>query len=134
MLVFVGVPNQSAYVASKFAIRGFTEALWAELDDSPIGVTGIYPGTIQSDILQRASFSDDLEKAAMMKMMAQFGIPASEVAKKTVDAIRRDRRQVIIGRDAQALVGFNRLHSGLCHRVIASGSRRAKAKIHAGEW
>ena len=134
MLGFVGVPNQSAYVASKFAIRGFTESLWAELDDSPIAVTGIYPGTIQSDILQRASFSDDLEKAAMMKMMARFGIPASDVAKQTVDAIRRGRRQVIIGRDAQALVGFNRLHSGLCHKVIASGSRRAKAKIHAGEW
>jgi short-subunit dehydrogenase len=134
MLGFVGVPNQSAYVASKFAIRGFTEALWAELDDSSIGVTGIYPGTIQSDILQRASFSDAREKEAMMKMMAQFGIPASEVAKKTVAAIKRGRREVVIGADAQALLGFNRLHSGLCHRLIASGSRKAKAKIQAGEW
>jgi len=134
MLGFVGVPNQSAYVSTKFAIRGFTESLWAELDDTGIAVTGIYPGTIQSEILQRASFSDEREKAAMMKMMDRFGIPASDVAKKTVHAIRHDRREIIIGRDAIALVALKRFLPGLCHRLIASGARKAKAKIHAGEW
>jgi short-subunit dehydrogenase len=134
MLGFVGVPNQSAYVSTKFAIRGFTESLWAELDNTGIAVTGIYPGTIQSDILQRASFSNEREKAAMMKMMDRFGIPASDVATKTVHAIRHDRREVIIGRDAIALVALKRFFPGLCHRLIASGTRKAKAKIHAGEW
>ena len=134
MLGFVGVPNQSAYVATKFAIRGFTESLWAELDDTDIGVTGIYPGTIQSEILERASFSDAQEKEAMMKMMDRFGIPASDVAKKTVDAIRGRDREVIIGRDAKLLLGLNRLHTGLCHRLIASGTQKAKGKIHSGEW
>ena len=134
MLGFVGVPNQSAYVSTKFAIRGFTESLWAELDGTGIAVTGIYPGTIQSDILQRASFSDEREKAAMMKMMDRFGIPASDVARKTVDAIRRRRREVVIGRDAIALVALKRFLPGLGHRLIASGARKAKEKIHAGEW
>ncbi len=134
MLGFVGVPNQSAYVSTKFAIRGFTESLWAELDDTGIAVTGIYPGTIQSEILQRASFSDEREKAAMMKMMDRFGIPASDVAKKTVHAIRHDRREIIIGRDAIALVALKRFLPGLCHRLIANGTRKAKEKIHAGEW
>jgi short-subunit dehydrogenase len=134
MLGFVGVPNQSAYVSTKFAIRGFTESLWAELDSTPIAVTGIYPGTIQSEILERASFSDELEKAAMIKMMDRFGIPASVVADKTVDAIRRDRREVIIGRDARALVLLKRLMPTLCHRLTASGTRKAQEKIHSGEW
>ena len=134
MLGFVGVPNQSAYVSTKFAIRGFTESLWAELDSTPIAVTGIYPGTIQSEILERASFSDELEKAAMIKMMDRFGIPASVVADKTVDAIRRDRREVIIGRDARALVLLKRLMPALCHRLTASGTRKAQEKIHSGEW
>jgi short-subunit dehydrogenase len=134
MLGFVGVPNQSAYVSTKFAIRGFTESLWAELDSSPIAVTGIYPGTIQSEILERASFSDDLEKAAMMKMMDRFGIPASVVAEKTVNAIRRDRREVIIGRDARALILLKRFMPALCHRLTASGTHKAQEKIHSGEW
>ena len=82
MLGFVGVPNQSAYVSTKFAIRGFTESLWAELDGTGIAVTGIYPGTIQSEILQRASFSDEREKAAMMKMMDRFGIPGERRGKE----------------------------------------------------
>jgi len=134
MLGFIGVPNQSAYVSTKFAIRGFTESLWAELDDTDIAVTGIYPGTIQSEILKRAKFSDDREKEAMMKMMDRFGIPASDVATKTVEAIRRRSREVIIGKDAKMLVGLNRIHSGLCHRMTASGTRKAKEKIHSGEW
>ena len=134
MLGFIGVPNQSAYVSTKFAIRGFTESLWAELDDTDIAVTGIYPGTIQSEILKRANFSDDREKEAMMKMMDRFGIPASDVATKTVEAIRRRSREVIIGKDAKMLVGLNRIHSGLCHRMTASGTRKAKEKIHSGEW
>lgn len=134
MLGFVGVPNQSAYVATKFAIRGFTESLWAELDDTDIAVTGIYPGTIQSEILQRASFSDDLEKKAMQKMMDRFGIPASDVAKKTVYAIKHRRREIIIGRDAKALVLLKRFFPNLCHRLTASGTQKAKEKIHSGEW
>lgn len=134
MLGFLGVPNQSAYVSTKFAIRGFTESLWAELDSTPIAVTGIYPGTIQSEILERASFSDDQEKAAMIKMMDRFGIPASVVAEKTVDAIKRERREVIIGRDARALVLLKRFMPTLCHRLTASGTHKAQEKIHSGEW
>jgi short-subunit dehydrogenase len=134
MLGFVGVPHQSAYVSTKFAIRGFTESLWAELDDTPIAVTGIYPGTIQSEILERASFSDDLEKAAMIKMMDRFGIPASVVALKTVNAIRRERREVIIGRDAWALVLLKRFWPTLCHYLVSSGVHKAQEKIHSGEW
>ena len=134
MLGFVGVPNQSAYVSTKFAIRGFTESLWAELDDTSIAVTGIYPGTIQSEILERANFSDDLEKAAMIKMMDRFGIPANRVAVKTIDAIRRKRREVIIGRDAWALVLLKRFLPTLCHYLAASGVHKAQEKIHSGEW
>jgi short-subunit dehydrogenase len=134
MLGFVGVPNQSAYVATKFAIRGFTESLWAELYNTGISVTGLYPGTIQSEILERATFSDDREKEAMMKMMDRFGIPASDVAKKTIDAIKHRRREVIIGKDAKALVQLKRLAPSICHRLTASGAQKAKEKIHSGKW
>lgn len=134
MLGFVGVPNQSPYVSTKFAIRGFTESLWAELDGTAITVTGIYPGTIQSEILERASFSDAREKEAMINMMDRFGIPASTVARKTVAAIRNNRREVIIGRDARALILLKRFLPAVCHHLIATGVRRAKAKIHSGEW
>jgi short-subunit dehydrogenase len=69
-----------------------------------------------------------------MKMMDRFGIPASDVAKKTVEAIKRRSREVIIGMDAKALVGLKRLNPWLCHRLTASGARKAKKKIHSGEW
>jgi short-subunit dehydrogenase len=103
------------------------------LDNTGIAVTGIYPGTIQSEILQRANFSDDLEKQAMQKMMDRFGIPASQVAEKTVKAINKRRREIIIGSDARALILLKRFFPGLCHRLTASGTQKAKKMIHSGE-
>jgi short-subunit dehydrogenase len=134
MLGFVGVPNQSAYVSTKFAIRGFTESLWAELYGTGVAVTGIYPGTIQSEILQRAKFSDELEKTAMMKMMDRFGIPASDVAEKTIGAIKRGSREVIIGKDAWALILLKRYLPSICHYLTSRGVNKAKVNIQSGEW
>jgi hypothetical protein len=70
----------------------------------------------------------------MIKLMDRFGIPASVVAVKTVNAIRRGRREVIIGRDAWALVLLKRFWPTLCHYLTSSGMHKAQEKIHSGEW
>ncbi len=45
----IGNPNLSAYNASKFAVRGFTESTMLELRDDGIKVTGVYPGSIRTN-------------------------------------------------------------------------------------
>ncbi|MEX0601395.1 MAG: SDR family NAD(P)-dependent oxidoreductase [Rhodothermales bacterium] len=45
----IGNPNLSAYNASKFAVRGFTESTMLELRGDGIKVTGVYPGSIKTD-------------------------------------------------------------------------------------
>ena len=42
--------GQAAYSASKFAVRGFTEALRHELADDGVGVTSVHPGGIRTRI------------------------------------------------------------------------------------
>ncbi len=44
----IGNPNLSAYNASKFAVRGFTESTMLELRSDGIKVTGVYPGSIRT--------------------------------------------------------------------------------------
>ncbi|MEZ5501526.1 MAG: hypothetical protein R3E50_02295 [Halioglobus sp.] len=67
-------------------------------------------------------------------MMIAFGIPASDVARKIIDAIRHNRREVIVGGgDAQAL-----WRSSASSRSLSPPDRQRHAKhrkkIYAGEW
>src|SRR5882757_4357607 len=59
---FVGVPTQSAYNATKFAVRGFTEALRQEMliEKKPVGVHCVHPGGIDTNIARAARTSDRL--------------------------------------------------------------------------
>ncbi len=130
MLGFFGVPNQSAYVSTKFAIRGFTNSLWSEYRGSNVNVTGIYPGMIQTDILASADFSDHREKEAMLNLMDRVAIPAQDAARAAVRGIRRNRREVVIGKDARALVTLNRLVPNIAYHAGAAGLRKLKEYIH----
>jgi short-subunit dehydrogenase len=53
---YIGTPTYSIYAASKFGVRGFTEALRREVSASGIYVTGIYPGGVKSEFRQRMGF------------------------------------------------------------------------------
>ena len=53
MFGLIGLPTQSSYCATKFAVRGFSEALWAELRGSGIGVTTVHPGGVRTNIARR---------------------------------------------------------------------------------
>lgn len=50
----VGPKGQTAYSSSKFALRGFTEALRNELLPRGIGTTTVHPGGIRTDIARNA--------------------------------------------------------------------------------
>ncbi|MDR3519385.1 MAG: SDR family oxidoreductase [Candidatus Pacebacteria bacterium] len=45
-----GKINETAYCSSKFAVRGFTEALMKEVDEKKIKVLGVYPGGMQTNL------------------------------------------------------------------------------------
>ncbi len=49
----IGTPNHADYCASKFAVRGFTEALMVELHDTPLQVHLLHPGGIQTAIARQ---------------------------------------------------------------------------------
>ena len=54
---FVGTPAQAAYHTSKFAVRGFTEALWQELDGTGVSAVCVHPGGIKTQILETTRFA-----------------------------------------------------------------------------
>ncbi|PEN08485.1 NAD-binding protein [Longimonas halophila] len=50
----IGNPNISAYNASKFGVRGFSQALMKEVRGAGIRVSCLYPGSIETDFFERA--------------------------------------------------------------------------------
>jgi NADP-dependent 3-hydroxy acid dehydrogenase YdfG len=55
----IGFPNQSAYCASKHAVRGFTESLRHELRGTGVRAATIHPGGVKTNIVANARFHED---------------------------------------------------------------------------
>lgn len=105
----IGIPAQSSYCASKFAVRGFTESLWEELDGTHIGVSCVHPGGVATGIANAARMADEGQRAAMVEFFRTKAIPPGAAAAQIVDGILKGKRRVLITREAYALDWLKRV-------------------------
>ena len=126
----IGVPTQSAYNASKFAVRGFTEALRQEVQCTQVKVSCVHPGGIKTNIAKSARFYRDMSgnqdaarSAANFDKIART-TPA-EAARVITDGIKRNNPRILIGADARLLDRLQRLMPVSYSRILAklTGSR-----------
>lgn len=104
-------PTQSAYNATKFAVRGFTEALRQELDMENCGVsaTSVHPGGIRTNIANAARMSDSIRTLGMNPEKASRSFnkvlktPPELAAKVILDGVKQNKARVLIGNDAKLL-------------------------------
>jgi short-subunit dehydrogenase len=124
-----GMPYETAYSASKFALAGFSEALRAELMTENIDVSTIYPGAVETEIFETAKNDTGLDVAANLPKF-----PAKEMARVIVQNARFPQAEVVMAGDAIALNFFNKLAPGLVDLALGwsvpfvEGARRAKQK------
>lgn len=92
--------SQTAYAASKFAVRGFTEALGHELAGH-VGVTCVHPGGIATRIATDARVAVGADAAEIEAGRAQIArvlrIPAEVAAEAILRGVQRRRPRVLIG-------------------------------------
>ena len=97
-------PSQTAYVTSKFAVRGLTESLRAELLGR-VGVTCVHPGGIATRIAVDARVSEGADRAEIERGLSTISgllrIPASVAAESILNGVRRRRPRVLIGLTAR---------------------------------
>ena len=105
-----GIPMQTAYCASKFALRGFSEALRVEVMSAGIDVSTIFPGAIESEIWESASNQSGLEAWEAASLMPKF--PARDLAQIIVQDARFPQPEIVMALDAIAIDFFNRLAPG----------------------
>ena len=103
----IAVPNQSAYNASKFAVRGFTESLKQELHGSHIGVSCVHPGGIKTNIVASSRFKSMPAGKNHSASAARFKKVASTTADKAADVIvrgiQKKKERILIGADASLM-------------------------------
>ena len=105
MFGLVAWPAQSAYNASKFAVRGYTESLRHELAGTGITAICVHPGGIRTNIARAARFyHDDRGRSDAQGFVADFerlaGTSPERAAEIILRGIRRRRPRVLIGADA----------------------------------
>ncbi|MFT4929160.1 MAG: short-subunit dehydrogenase [Phenylobacterium sp.] len=101
----LSLPLQSAYNASKFAVRGFTEALKMEMAGTTVAVHCVHPGGIKTNITNNARISTvHIPKS---KILADFNKQAKTTAAQAADTIlqgiQNNKRRILIGGDAKFL-------------------------------
>ncbi len=125
------VPTQSAYNASKFAVRGFTEALRQELELSgaPVSATSVHPGGIKTNIARDARLSKDIQSIPGAEKLNRdfeklFITPPEKAAEVILAGVRRNRRRVLIGPDAKFLDWMVRLLPSVYQRLVMSATAK----------
>lgn len=105
--------GQTAYCASKFAVRGFSNALRMELAGGPVGVTVVHPGGIATGIATSARVPEGLCEAELQMRMQRtqklLRMPPARAADIILRGIERDKARVIVGNDALILSWLERL-------------------------
>ncbi len=119
----IGVPGQVAYCASKFALRGFSEALRAELLSTGIGVSVVHPGGIRTRILASADIGAgmDPQEAAARKTSGQrfLRMEPGKAAERIVQGIERRENRILVGADARFLELLQRMLPASYGRVLS---------------
>jgi NADP-dependent 3-hydroxy acid dehydrogenase YdfG len=104
-------PNVSAYVASKFAVRGLSLSMRAELAPHGIGVTAICPGMIATAIINDGRYSAALgsRQAKIAETFHRRGLPPEKVAAAIVEAVHRNHDVRTVGHDARMIAALARV-------------------------
>lgn len=133
----IAVPTQGTYNASKFAVRGFTEALRQELEiqGSPVSASSVHPGGIKTNIASSARVDDSAEsitgqnKEESLKSFEKLFRTTPEIAAKVIlKGVEKNARRVLIGADARLIDLVQRLLPTGYQTLLAAVVKRQKHK------
>ncbi len=118
----VGVPTQGAYNASKFAVRGYSEALRIELAGSSVGVSCVHPGGIRTQISANARVAEENVKQSKQSFTRQFDklarTSAEDAASIILKGVQRGKVRILVGGDARFMDLVARLFPSRYERVL----------------
>lgn len=129
--------GQAAYAASKFAVRGFTEALRRELAADGVGVTAVHPGGVRTRIGESARVGSgvpaEFAEAHRDDWKAVLTMDPGHAADIILRGVRRRHPRVLVGRTAKLLDVLVRLMPVGHGTLLAAAARRRQGRAAAAE-
>ncbi len=123
---YAAVSGATGYVAARFGLRGLSEALHADLHSTPVGVTSVVPGAVDTEYHERNdNVADRMPPLADLRRL-----DADDVADAVVDAVRSEERRVVLPPEMKAAVYGARLAPD----VLASASARLGWQPDREDW
>jgi len=125
----VAPPGQTAYAASKFAVRGFSIALGHELRKTTVGVTVVHPGGVATAIADNARVPKDKPEDEVAQgreeMNRLLRLPPETAGEIIVKGVERRQARVLVGSDARMISAIERLAPVSSGRILNWLKRRA---------
>ena len=129
-----GFPSQSAYCASKFAVRGFTESLRQELRETGVRAITVHPGAVKTNIVRNARFHEaaTMQELTQEEATVRFDQLASTTPERAAEIIHKGvkagKSRILIGSDAYFLDALVRLAPARYYDVLAKLEPLAERK------
>jgi NADP-dependent 3-hydroxy acid dehydrogenase YdfG len=132
----LGIPYQSAYCASKFAVRGFTDALRQELRGTGVSAVTVHPGGVKTGILRHGRYHADPlgrdftheEASANFDVMART--TPERAAEIIHDGVKAGKSRILVGNDAYLFEALARIaptrYYSVLERIVLLAERQAE--------
>jgi NADP-dependent 3-hydroxy acid dehydrogenase YdfG len=130
----LGMPYQSAYCASKFAVRGFTDSLRQELRGTGVSAVTVHPGGITTNIARNARVRKDPEGRGRSheQMAADFEAITMTTPDRAAEIIcrgvERGKARILVGPDAYVFDALARVAPTHYYDVIAQFEKRLRSR------
>ena len=116
---FLPVPGQSIYGASKAAVKLLTEAIYAELINTSVKVSVVFPGAIGTNITGNSGVAAPKMPESNSKNASIPVLPANEAAEQIISGMENDELYIHVGKDSKFMSFLYRLSPGYATRFIS---------------
>jgi short-subunit dehydrogenase len=133
----IAPPGQTAYCASKFAVRGFSESLRHELQmaNSPVRLSVVHPGGVATNIARNSPSGRGTDNACRAETIDRFEAMArtapAKAARIIIEGIENNKLRILVGKDARFIDLLQRFRPVNYWAVLAK--RLAKMAAPAGK-
>ncbi len=124
----IAAPMYTIYAASKYGVRGFTDALRREVGPFGIKVSGLYPGPAETEFSQHTGGPS---VKATLKLPRWISMSAAYVARRAVGLAKHPRRSLIIPWWFHILIGFDALFPAVVDWIVEVGFTRRHHHLEA---
>lgn len=127
---FLPVPGQGIYGASKAAVKLMSEALYAELKDTNVNVSVVFPGGTATNISANSGVEMASLDSSGPNKQSYTMLPPNEVAKIVINGIEKNKLLIVTGKDSKMMNILYRLNPVFATNLIAKQMKSLLHKAH----